>query len=392
MTHVVKLLVKDYMEKEKMKMWLTHSSFERFIIQDEGPIGNDDIVIVEINTPFDWLKASRWLKKHPNLQVLPLIDYSMLQTSPIAMKLQLSSLFTKPITKHLFYRNLRKALSDSTRQGLTFEMKEEPLPELFLQNALKGEQVSIIQTTKNLPNLVYFIQGFVFSSTREKEEGWQASTIIQRELMKLFSKIEQDVDFMPFRKHLVMTLHVPLTISAPFHWGPGESALLEVIDRLKQNYGIQLYIGVGSIYRDLSQLKKSYQEARMARNSPAKHRLSLRYFEEIPTNTSVQAGIDYIDKHYAENVTIQQVADAINYSPTYFSRLFKKETGHSFVTYLTFVRILKSVRYLRHSNLTIEQIAFELGFNTPCYFSTIFKKVVGLSPSEYRATKEIIFV
>ena len=185
MTHVVKLLVKDYMEKEKMKMWLTHSSFERFIIQDEGPIGNDDIVIVEINTPFDWLKASRWLKKHPNLQVLPLIDYSMLQTSPIAMKLQLSSLFTKPITKHLFYRNLRKALSDSTRQGLTFEMKEEPLPELFLQNALKGEEVSIIQTTKKLPNLVYFIQGFVFSSTREKEEGWQASTIIQRRINEI---------------------------------------------------------------------------------------------------------------------------------------------------------------------------------------------------------------
>ena len=391
MTHVVKLLVKDYMEKEKMKMWLTHSSFEQITIQDEEPIGNNDIVIVEINTPFDWLKTSRWLKKHPNLQVLPLIDYSMIQTSPIAMKLQLPSLFTKPITKHLFYRNVRKALSDSTRQSLACKMKEEPLSELFLQNALKGEEVSI-HTTKKLPNLVYFIQGFVFSSTRDQEEGWQASTIIQGELMKAFCEIGQDVYFMPFRKHLVMALHVPLTISAPFHWEQGGSTLLEVIDRLKQNYGIQLYIGVGSIYRDLSQLKKSYQEARMARNSPAKHRLSLRYFEEIPTNTSVQAGIDYIDKHYAENVTIQQVADAINYSPTYFSRLFKKETGHSFVTYLTFFRILKSVRYLRHSNLPIEQIAFELGFNTPCYFSTTFKKVVGLSPSEYRATNEIIFV
>lgn len=391
MTHVVKLLVKDYMEKEKMKMWLNHSSFEQIVIQDEEPIGNNDIVIVEINTPFDWLKTSRWLKKHPNLQVFPLIDYSMLQTSPIAIKLQLPSLFTKPITKHLFYRNLRKALNRSTK-NLAFEIKEESLSELFLQKALKGEQVSIIQTTKKLPNIVYFIQGFVCSSTREEKEGWQASNIIQKELMKAFTQIGQDVYFIPFRKHLVMTLNVPSTISAPYHWDQGESILLEVIDRLKKNYGIQLFIGVGSIYRDFSQLKRSYQEARMARNSPPKHRLSLRYFDEIPTNTSVQAGIDYIYKHYPENVTIQQVADVINYSPTYFSRLFKKETGHSFVVYLTFVRIQKSVRFLRYSNHTIEQIAFELGFNTPCYFSTIFKKVVGLSPSEYRATKEIIFV
>lgn len=392
MTYIVKLLVTDYAEKEKMKMWLTHSSFDQIIVQEVESISNNDIIIVEINTPFDWLKTSRMLKKHKNLLVFPLIDYSMLQTSPIAMKLQLPSLFIKPITKHLFYRNLRKALSDSARQSLAIETEEEPLSELFLQKVLKGEQVSTTLTTKKIPNVVYFIQGLVFSSTREEEEGWQASNIIQIELMKAFTKIGHEVYFMPFRKHLVMALNIPLTISAPFHWEQGESTLLEVIDLLKRNYGIQLYIGVGSIHREISQLKKSYKEARVARISPPKHRLSLRYFDEIPTHTSVQTGIDYIAKHYAENVTIQQVADALNFSPTYFSRIFKKETGHNFVSYLTFVRIQKSVRFLRHTNHTIEQIAFELGFNTPSYFSTIFKKVVGLSPSEYRATKEIIFV
>ena len=113
MTYVVKLLVNDYVEKEKMKMWLTQSSFEEITIQDVEPIGNNDILIVEINTPFDWLKTSRLLKKYKNLLVFPLIDSSMLQTSPIAMKLQLPSLFIKPITKHLFYRNLKKALRDS---------------------------------------------------------------------------------------------------------------------------------------------------------------------------------------------------------------------------------------------------------------------------------------
>lgn len=392
MTYVVKLLVNDYVEKEKMKMWLTHSSFKEIIIQDVEPIDNNDIIIVEINTPFDWLKTSRLLKKYKNLLVFPLIDSSMLQTSPIAMKLQLPSLFIKPITKHLFFRNLKKALRDSFNITSSFEVEDELLSELFLSKILKGEQVTTNIPKKMMPNVVYFIQGWVFSATREEEEGWQASSIIQKELMKSFSKIGYDIYFTLFRKHLVMTLYLPQTISAPCYWEEGERILLETIDTLKQHYGIQLYIGVGSIHREPSQLKNSYQEARLARFSPPKYQLSLRYYDEIPTHSSIQTSIDYITEHHMENLSIQQVAGVINFSPTYFCRLFKKETGHSFVSYLTFVRIQRSVRLLRHTNYTIEQIAFDLGFNTSSYFSTIFKKVVGLSPSEYRATKEISFI
>ena len=275
---------------------------------------------------------------------------------------------------------------------LPFEVEDEPLSELFLSKILKGEQVTTNITKKMLPNVVYFIQGWVFSATREEEEGWQASSIIQKELMKSFSKIGYDIYFTPFRKHLVMSLYLSQTISAPCYWEKGERILLETIDTLKLQYGIQLYIGVGSIHREPSQLKKSYQEARLARFSPPKYQLSLRYYDEIPTHSSIQTSIDYITEYHMENLSIQQVADVVNFSPTYFCRLFKKETGHSFVSYLTFVRIQRSVRLLRHTNYTIEQIAFDLGFNTPSYFSTIFKKVVGLSPSEYRATKEISFI
>ena len=88
---------------------------------------------------------------------------------------------------------------------------------------------------------------------------------------------------------------------------------------------------------------------------------------------------------------MNEVAATINFSPTYFSRLFKKETGHSFVSYLTLIRILRSIWLLRRTDQTIEQIAMDLGFNTPNYFSSTFKKEIGLSPSQYRATKEILF-
>ncbi|MDQ7862277.1 hypothetical protein RCO48_18525 [Peribacillus frigoritolerans] len=103
---------------------------------------------------------------------------------------------------------------------------------------------------------MYFIQGLVLSPKREENEGWQASSVIQRKLLKAFATIEHDVYFLPFRKHLVFTLKIPKGISAPCYWEDGEKTIVELIDRLKHQYGIQLYIGVGSIHRELSGLKK----------------------------------------------------------------------------------------------------------------------------------------
>ncbi|MBO0999941.1 AraC family transcriptional regulator [Bacillus sp. SD075] len=386
------------MEKEKIETWLAHPFFEKLMLRDDlETFCNDEIIIIimEIKTPFDWLKVRRLLKKHPNLLLFPLIDASMLQTAPIVIELQLPSLFIKPISKHLFYRNIKKVLDSSNRNMVTFE-QENSADEQFLQSILREEvaleQMKTLLIKGMIPNVVYFIQGFVLSPKREENEGWQASSVIQRKFMKALSTIGNDVYFLPFRKHLVFTLKIPKGIAAPCYWEEGEKTIVELIDLLKHRYGIQLYIGVGSIHRELSGLKKSYQEARTARRSPPRHRLSLRYFDEIPPNLSVQTSIDYIAEHFAENLTIQQAANEVNFSPTYFSRIFKKETGHSFVSYLTFVRIQKAVWLLRHTDQTIEKIAFEQGFNTPSYFSTIFKKVVGLSPSEYRATREIIFI
>ena len=81
----------------------------------------------------------------------------------------------------------------------------------------------------------------------------------------------------------------------------------------------------------------------------------------------------------------------MNFSVPYFSRMFKKETKKSYVDYVTFLKIMKSLPLLRMTNQTMEQISADTGFNTPNYYSSTFKKYVGLSPSEYRATYEIIF-
>ena len=98
----VQLLIEDKQEKEKIEMWLSHSSFQAFQIQSEKPIRSNNIVIMEINSLFDWLKVRRLKKQFRDIIIFPLLDQSMLQTSPIAVELQLSIFFYKAFEKKFF--------------------------------------------------------------------------------------------------------------------------------------------------------------------------------------------------------------------------------------------------------------------------------------------------
>jgi len=389
----VRLLIEDVQEKLKIKEWMNLSYFTSFKVDVEKPLSSQDIVIIEVNSLLDWVKVRRMKKQYLGITIFPLLDQSMIKTAPLAIELQLSSLFIKPIKRNNFLRAFKKLALEYLQSDCKSNC------ELFWRGILKGEnkgvtdvsqQLSEISSTK-IPNLVCVIQGFIRNPDCEKEGGWEASSVVQHAFLKEMSKIDCEASFVPFHKHLALLLKLPSGIATPSFWKVGENTILQTIEFLRESYGIQLYMGVGSLAHEPLYLKESYENAKIARRAVAKHHLSLRYYDEIPANLSVQKSVDYIQEHFAESISMNEVAANINFSPTYFSRLFKKETGHSFVSYLTLTRILRSIFLLRQTNQAIEQIAMELGFNTPNYFSSTFKKEIGLSPSQYRATKEILF-
>jgi two-component system, response regulator YesN len=93
----------------------------------------------------------------------------------------------------------------------------------------------------------------------------------------------------------------------------------------------------------------------------------------------------YIHQQYQNpNLSIEDVARYVNMSNSYFSILFKQETGQTFVDYLTSFRIEKAKYLLKVSGYRSYEISDQVGFNNSTYFSTIFKKYIGCSPTEYR--------
>ena len=93
----------------------------------------------------------------------------------------------------------------------------------------------------------------------------------------------------------------------------------------------------------------------------------------------------YIAAHFHEpEISLSVVAESVNVCATYFSFIFKKETGDTFVSYLTHVRVEKAKALLGSSMQRVAQIASEVGYNDYHYFACIFKKIVGMTPSQFR--------
>ena len=94
---------------------------------------------------------------------------------------------------------------------------------------------------------------------------------------------------------------------------------------------------------------------------------------------------EFIQEHQTDNLRLGHVAKAVNTSTFYFCKMFKKVTGINFTDYLSRVRIEKSKNLLLNPNLRVSEIAFEVGFQSLTHFNRVFKKILGQSPTEYRA-------
>jgi AraC-like DNA-binding protein len=98
----------------------------------------------------------------------------------------------------------------------------------------------------------------------------------------------------------------------------------------------------------------------------------------------LQAVKGYLDAHYAEKITLDALAERFYLNKFYLARLFKAQTSHSVGNYITILRVAQAKRLLRFSDWTMEKIGAACGMPDANYFSRVFRKAEGMSPSEYR--------
>ena len=92
----------------------------------------------------------------------------------------------------------------------------------------------------------------------------------------------------------------------------------------------------------------------------------------------------FITQHYMEDIAVKDIAGYFGYSEAYFCKLFKQYFGHSFVSYLTEYRMRRAEDLISTSSLSIKEIGIAVGYPDPNYFTKVFRRVRGVSPSGFR--------
>ena len=98
----------------------------------------------------------------------------------------------------------------------------------------------------------------------------------------------------------------------------------------------------------------------------------------------VNAALKYMEENIERQITLKDLATYIGYSVSHFSSIFSSSTGHSPLNYFNMLKVKKACELLDTTDMKITQISGKVGIDDPLYFSRIFKKIVGISPRQYR--------
>ncbi|MDF2961506.1 MAG: response regulator [Paenibacillus sp.] len=137
-------------------------------------------------------------------------------------------------------------------------------------------------------------------------------------------------------------------------------------------------------FEDLHRLEHIEEVIDWAGNRSEKFQLEYMKWLQCNNQNIIEKSVRYIEEHYMNDCSLTEVAAFVHLSPSYFSNMFKKEKGESFVNFLTKVRMEKAKVLLSNTGLKIFEVAHSVGYDDPNYFTAVFKHTQHLSPGEFR--------
>ncbi|OPA79152.1 DNA-binding response regulator [Paenibacillus selenitireducens] len=196
----------------------------------------------------------------------------------------------------------------------------------------------------------------------------------------------------------------------------------KLVEDLFEHRGIDATVGIGTVRMDIEGIRRSYFEGVFA-STYHKEWGSLCHFEDLtipseeetegtddPSTTDyfaertyvelaikgireereqrtwsvIDHAITFIQEKFREELSLEEVAEHVHLNPHYFSKVFKQETGETYIDYVTRLRIDEAKELIKDGQLSLKEVCYLVGYKDPNYFSRVFKKVEGVSPTEYR--------
>lgn len=295
-----------------------------------------DLIIMDIKMPgINGIEATRQIKAHyPAMEVIILTAYGKFSYSQQAIKAQATDYLLKPIQPQQLIEAVKQALDRLSRKNF------HPGPPL------------------NLTGLEEHVKA------ADLEEAKREFTLLLEQLSNTEpNPVTAQLDSFRLRVLVIVSQAVLSAGADPNKVSALEHELAQGLSHLSSFASLKAW-GESMLEKCISLLTKNYS---------------------FNDQTLVRKAIDYIERNYTKEISLDLVAAHVHLSTAYLSRIFNKKAGTSFSEFLTQVRLKEAKRRLRTSNETIDQIAEATGFSSNSYFSAVFKKHEGVTPSEYRA-------
>lgn len=343
-----------------------------------------DILLVDINMPFvnglDLVQALR--RTRADVRVILVTGYERFEYARWALSMGVHAYLLKPIDIHELRRALESAIEQLEQQRAKnrhFEWaiaqigrRREFLREEFLRDAVSGrldpDEIRDFQVYFDFPppeRLMLML--IAFRGGCEDEKPWQHTLrqyALQDALNEKLPGLWGGCLFSDDRGNVLLLYDEPREMDEPL-----KSVVREA---LSQELGIRLHLETEPV-ASLTHLAQAYDNALE------------RLTEGESLSPIVESAQNYIGAHYADaDLSLTDVARALNVHPSYLSRIMKLELGMPFAKYLTHVRIGKAVQLMRNPSIRIWKVAEMVGYSGGNYFSAAFKKVLGVSPADYR--------
>ncbi|MFK9090125.1 response regulator [Bacillus salipaludis] len=344
-----------------------------------------NILFVDINMPFlNGLELIKQLRHHlPDSIFIVISGYDEFGYAQQAIKMEVFDYLLKPVNKVELEKTVKRATEqlerDSKRKQreLQLDDNKQLLKEKFLQNWSQGQIVN--EEVNKQYQLLDFNLGpkigmSIFKVIREIDENgadqnWSDVLIafslknIINDILKPHSDKELFED--KFGNIVVLTPNI------------------EMEQLMARNREIKEYAEkfLGKVIICVENILHEHLEIPTQYNSLKEEIQSFKGLSPM-----VILAKDYIDQHYYEHtLSLQRVANMVQVSPTYLSKQIKNELGVSFINYLTKVRINKALMLIKDPYLKVYEVADLVGYSTQHYFCNAFKKVIGISPRDYRS-------
>ena len=363
---------------------------------------NPDIVITDIRMPFmDGLSLCTVLKEQmPWIGIIILSGYDEFEYARQCIKLGVREYLLKPINAKDLRQSLDKvsaqieaeretrAHAESLRarmeNGGAF-LKEKLISVLFSEESMEEDADNALQQLRSMGCPVnapfYAVVDAAFEPVSEGQA--EASSLTESSVGSVFSSGSR-----------TGTRLLVLGDTAADAEERAYAFASSLVNRLEQAGCKTIHVGIGDIVERPGDIFKSFKAARHIRHLLAERTdenaliFGVREMGDSSGKSSsvINEAKIYMASHFTDpNLMLQDVAKAVNMSNSRFSTVFSQQNGQTFTEYLISLRLNKAKELLRETDMKSSQVAMESGYNDSHYFSYIFKKNLGITPSEYRA-------